>query len=53
MNVRKKVQINLKLNNVKNSWPKRNNQNGRFEGLGIEGKKGLPVCEKAAVMNNS
>ena len=52
MNVHKKISVDVKLDNVQNSWPKHNNQNGRLEGLGIEGKKGLPACEKAVVMDN-
>ena len=52
MNVHKKITNNVKLYNVQNSWPKHNNQNGRSEGLGKEGKKGFTVCEKAAVMDN-
>lgn len=52
MNVHKKITNNVKLYNVKNSWPKHNKQNGRSEGLGKEVKKGITVCEKAAVMDN-
>ena len=50
VNVHKKITNNVKLYNVQNSWPKHNNQNGRPEGLGKEGKKGFTVCEKAAVI---